>query len=227
MAEQQGHKRSEILSVWIVEDDSRYRESITLLLDETHDMECTNTFNSIQNLLDVLRNAGKQKHPDVLLLDIHLPDKTGIAALPDIREIAPELQVVILTIAEDTSLIYNAFRNGANGYLIKDTPVDQLLQAIREASRGSTLMPPTVAEKVLEYFQKEQPETSESDSYGLTDREKEVLQQMVEGLSQKEIAAKLNISPHTANSHIQNIYRKLQVNSGIKAVAKAVREKLI
>lgn len=227
MTESDKNIDSDIITVWIAEDDISYKKSIKFVLDNARDMDCAHIFSSAEELLKSLKVTAEADHPDVILLDIHLPGSTGIDILPHVKEAAAEVAVVMLTIADETELVYQSFRRGASGYILKDAPVEQLLQAIREASRGGTLMPPAVAQKVLSYFKKDYSEKNDEPLYGLSEREKDVLKQMGEGLSQKQIAAELFISPHTVNSHIQNIYGKLQVNSGIEAVAKAVRERLI
>jgi DNA-binding NarL/FixJ family response regulator len=129
----------------------------------------------------------------------------------------------MLTIRDDAETIYAALRAGASGYLIKNDQVDQIVAAIREAAQGGTLMPAPVARKVLGFFQQQESKPD----YGLTEREMEVLQEMTEGYVQKEIADRLFISPSTVNTHIQHIYEKLHVHSGIEAVAKALRERLV
>jgi two-component system NarL family response regulator len=160
--------------------------------------------------------------PDVLLLDVHLPGRTGIEALPRMRAASPQTAIVMLTIMEDDAFIFKAFQAGASGYLVKDAAIDDVLEAVRQAAAGGTLMPAPVAERVLAHFR-----AAPSGDYNLTPREREVLQLMTEGLSQRQIAERLFVSPHTVNTHVQHLYAKLQVNSGIEAVVKAVRERLV
>lgn len=209
------------LSVWLVEDDRRYRTTMIAALDGASQMACDRAFEDAEALLDALQ-APSSSPPSVLLLDIHLPGRSGVDVLPLVRETAPDTAVVMLTIADNEDLIFEAFQSGANGYLLKSAPFEDILEAIRQADAGGTLMPPGVAEHVLAYFRETPP-----DPYGLTPRERQVLELMATGRSQKEIAAQLHVSPHTVNSHVQHLYAKLQVHSGIEAVAKAVREQLI
>lgn len=209
------------LSVWLVEDDRRYRSTMITALDGASQVECDRAFEDAEGLLDALE-ASASSPPSVLLLDIHLPGRSGVDVLPRVREKAPDTAVVMLTISEEERLIFEAFQSGATGYLLKSAPFPDILEAIRQAAAGGTLMPPGVAEHVLAHF-RETP----SETYDLTVRELEVLQLMATGRSQKQIAEQLHISPHTVNSHVQHLYAKLQVNSGIEAVAKAVREQLI
>lgn len=210
------------LVVWIVEDDRHYRETMEFVLSGASGISCPRTFVDGETAVEALCRGRARAMPNVLLLDIHLPGETGIALLPAIREAAPEAAVVMLTIAEEEALIFKALQAGASGYLIKDAGVDTILEGVRQAAKGGTLMPSPVAERVLDVFR-----TDPADDYGLTNREHEVLQLMTEGLSQKQIAERLFLSPHTVNTHVQHIYAKLQVNSGLEAVAKAVRERLV
>jgi DNA-binding NarL/FixJ family response regulator len=220
------------LAVWLVEDDRLYRDTMTALLNRSARMHCPQAFASTEALLQMLHDcapaAGENEEPnglpDILLLDIHLPGQTGIDALPAIRAASPATAVVMLTVAEDSALIFDAFRSGASGYLLKDAPLEDILEAIRQAAAGGTLMPPAVAEHVLAYFRNPSPPAPE---YGLTPRERDVLQLLTEGLSQRGIAECLHVSPHTVNTHVQHLYEKLHVNSGIEAVVKAVRERLV
>lgn len=210
------------LIVWIVEDDRHYRETMEFVVSGASGMACARSFVDGETAVEALRECPAGAVPDVLLLDIHLPGQTGIEVLPAICEAAPETAVIMLTIAEEEALIFEALQAGASGYLVKDAGVDTILEGVRQAAEGGTLMPSPVAERVLGFFRADPAE-----DYALTEREREVLQLMTEGLSQKQIAEQLFLSPHTVNTHVQHIYAKLQVNSGLEAVAKAVRERLV
>lgn len=216
------------ISVWLVEDDRTFRETMAAALGVVPDLWCARTFSSAEALIEALAASAEDVLPDVLLQDIHLPGQTGVEALPTVKSIAPETAVVMLTIAEDEGLIFEAFQAGASGYLIKEAPVEVVLEAVRQAARGGTLMPPPVARRVLGFLQDQvAPASSGTARYTLSEREREVLQLMSEGLTQRQIAEHLFVSPHTVNSHVQNCYVKLHVHSGVEAVAKAVRERLI
>lgn len=215
------------ITVWIIEDDSAYLQTLAYLVDHTSGMTCGAVFDSCEAVLERMEaHEGRARAwdlPDVLLLDVNLPGVNGIEGIGQIKAHLPEVRVVMLTIRDDADTIYAAFRAGASGYLVKNAQVDQIIAAIREASQGGTLMPAPVARKVLGFFQQQESKPD----YGLTDRELEVLQEMTEGYVQKEIADRLFISPSTVNTHIQHIYEKLHVHSGIEAVAKALRERLL
>ncbi len=159
----------------------------------------------------------------MLLLDIHLPGPSGLDALPTLRRRLPATPVVMLTISDNADLIFRAFRSGASGYLTKDADLDQILTAVREASRGGTLMPSSVAGKVLDFLAHE-PSSPEAD---LSGREKDVLTLMADGLTKDAIADRMDVSRHTVDYHIRNVYGKLHVQSGVQAVARAIRRGLI
>lgn len=210
------------ITLWLLEDDSRYRQSLEFVLNNTTGMRCTRTFGDGEALLRAVSPAANE-HPDVLLLDINLPGQTSLALLPQIKTALPDTALVMLTIRDDSASIFEALRRGASGYLLKNVRIDQLTQAIRQAHTGAMLIPAPVAQKVQQFFADHTPK----ETYGLTPRETEVLQHMAEGRSQKMIADALCISVATVNTHVKNLYAKLHVNSGIEAVAKALRERLI
>ncbi len=212
------------MNLWIVEDDTLYTEAMSAILESEKDIQVSATFEDAESLLSALNSYRSEFLPHVMLLDINLPGKSGLEVLHEIKTSIPETSVIMLTILEHTDFIFEAFKNGASGYLTKDAAPDLILEAIRQAQKGGSLMPPNVADKVLEHFRNQKKKKG---SYGLTQRERDVLEFMSKGKSQKEIANRLYISPHTVNSHTQNIYMKLHVNSGIEAIAKALREKLI
>ena len=211
------------ITVWIVEDDEQYRQPLAFLLNHSADMRCAKTFVDCEAALKQAKNLKEQDVPDIILLDINLPGLSGIEGIGQLKALLPQVGIVMLTIIDDADTIFEALRAGASGYLLKNASVDQITTAIREARQGGTLMPAPVASKVFSFFTQPPPQTD----YGLTSREKEVLQEMSQGYTKSEIAERLYVSRHTVNAHIRNIYEKLHVHSGIEAVAKAIRERLI
>jgi DNA-binding NarL/FixJ family response regulator len=215
------------IHVWIIEDDLSFRETMEDLLERTADLALGQSFGAVEEALGWIDDAEAQDEawtrPDVLLLDINLPGMTGIDGIGDIKARLPETGVIMLTIRDEAASIFEAFRAGASGYLLKNSPIDRIIAAIREASTGGMLMPSPVARKVLQFFQQPKPTAS----YRLTGREQEVLGEMVNGRTQKEIADALFVSPSTVNTHVRHIYKKLHVRSSTEAVAKALRERLV
>lgn len=212
-------------SLWIVEDDPTYRNALLLLLGSASTTRCDAAYPSCEAALEAARKA--ENHPDVVLLDINLPGMSGLEGLAGLKALLPQSRILMLTNRDDAATIYASLRSGASGYLLKSAGVDEILSAIAQAQRGGTLMPAPVARQVLTFFQSATLPESEADGYGLTEREIEVLNEMAGGYSQREIATRLFLSPHTVDSHIRHIYEKLHVSSGIEAVAKALRERLI
>ena len=212
------------ITVWVVEDDLAYRQTLLAVLDHVPDLACGGAFGSAEAVLEAAARSGEPEAsaPDVLLLDINLPGRSGLDVLSELKRRLPTIHIIMLTIRDEAETIYAALRAGASGYLLKNAGVDPIVAAIRQAHAGGMLMPAPVARQVLAFFQKEP-----ADDYGLTEREREVLREMTGGYTQKEIAARLFVSPHTINTHVQHIYEKLHVRSGIEAVAKALRERLV
>ncbi len=161
--------------------------------------------------------------PDVILLDVELPGQNGIEAVKVIKSVAPSTRVVMLTAFDDHDKIFRALCAGASGYLLKTSPVERIVEGIQEAVRGGAPFTPQVAQKVLKMFSKlGQPERD----YGLTGREQKIIELMTKGLIKKEIADTLDLSYHTVDTHLRNIYTKLHVHSRTGAVAKALNERL-
>jgi DNA-binding NarL/FixJ family response regulator len=157
-------------------------------------------------------------------MDINIPVKNGIEAVKEIKEKFPQVQVCMQTVFEDDDKVFASLCAGASGYILKNTTPDKILQAIREVNDGGAFFTPSIAKKVLHNFQL-QPEKAEY--IQLTEKEKEVLKYLVDGLSYKMIADKMAVSFHTIHSHIKNSYEKLHVNSKGEAVAKAIKNKLV
>lgn len=206
------------ITVAIIEDHSNFREGLVFFINSTEGYACENKFTSVE---EALKNF---KACDVLLLDIHLPGKTGIEAIPLIKENFPQTKIIMMTVFEDDENIFNSILAGADGYLLKKTPPLKILSAIEDVLEGGAPISPFVAKKVVDYF-REKDEIK--NDYQLTTREKEILALLVEGTDSRQIAAKLFISYETVRNHLKNIYQKLQVTSKIQAVTKAIKERLI
>jgi DNA-binding NarL/FixJ family response regulator len=200
----------------IVEDQPRYRDLLRLILTGSEQVELIFEREHCRHIIDdVVKSM-----PDVLIMDIDLPGKSGIDAVAELKAVFPEIKILMLTVFEDDEKIFAAIKAGANGYLLKKDPPQKILDAISELNEGKASMNGLIARKVMEYFQKKQPLAGIED-FNLTRREHEILQCLVEGgLSYKEIAAKCFISPETMNSHIKNIYQKLNVHSRAQITAR-------
>lgn len=218
--------------VWLVEDEPVLRQTLAYLVEHAAGMRCVRTFDRAEAALEALTDgatdgAANEDSPDLLLLDVNLPGRSGIELAAEAKALCPEVRVVMLTIRDDADTIFAALRAGASGYLLKNSPIDEIITGLQEALAGGMLMPAPVARKVLGFFASAAGPGGPAADYGLTEREGEVLGLMVEGLIQKEIADRLCVSPSTVNGHVQRIYGKLHVRSGRAAVAKALRERLI
>jgi DNA-binding NarL/FixJ family response regulator len=207
------------IEVSIVEDDVRVRNSLARLIDSTKGMQCVSQHPSAENALAELPVV----EPDVVLMDINLPGLSGVECVGRLKELLPDTQVVMLTVYENTDLVFDALAAGATGYLMKQTPPEQLMQAIRDVQAGSSPMSGHIARKVVASFRQTPLPGSEHEK--LSAREQEVLDYLVRGYMYKEIAEVLKISFDTVRSHVRNIYEKLHVRTRTEAVTKHLREK--
>ena len=208
-------------TLWIVEDHAAFRRTLVRLLNAEPDFECARDFDSCEKLLAAL---AKPEVPDLILLDVGLPGMSGLEGIRLIKERAPKALVVILTVFEDDDKVFQAICAGAAGYLLKTSSGVDINQAVRDALAGGSPMNPRIARRVLEMFSKLAPKQND---YGLSEREKEILQLMTTGLIKKEIADKLTLSVHTVDTYLRRIYEKLAVNTRTGAVAKALKEGLV
>lgn len=187
------------------------------------DISCPRRFTACEDAFVTLTT---DPAPQVLLLDVGLPGMNGIDAIARLRQLAPQTAIVIFTVFEDDDKIFRAVCAGAAGCLLKTSSTDDIAAAIRSAAGGGSPINPTIARRVLEMFSNAYTTPQQKD-HGLTPREKEILQFLVQGQSTKEAAAQLQISYHTADGYIRDIYEKLQVHSRSSAVAKALKERLV
>ena len=216
------HKLSQMsgIKVVIFDDNNSLRDSITMLLQDTADFTLAGSYS---HCLDVTENI-KDTKPDVVIMDIDMPGMNGIEGVKLIRKNFPTVQILMLTVFDDDEKVFAAIKAGANGYILKNAQPKNLLHAISEVYNGGAPMTPGIARKVLHQFQTMLPE--EEKDYHLSIREKEVLGLLVNGLSYKMIAGKLNITYDTVRAHMKKIYEKLHVASMTEAVAKAIIQKL-
>lgn len=208
------------IRVWLCEDNERFRRSLCAAINQIDGLSCDSSMGSVEETLERLSSNDP---PDVLLLDIGLPGIDGISGLPQLRSAAPDAKIVILTVFDDHDKVFRAVCAGADGYLLKTSTVERIGEAIQEVSQGGASMNPEIARKVLDVFARKRNNQHDS----LTEREREVLRLIVRGLTKKEVATELDLSRHTVDSHLRNIYQKLHVHNRAGAVATAIREGLV
>lgn len=203
-----------MISVAIVEDDKGTRRNLELLIGEAPGFRCVCACDSGEEALRIIPQA----KPEVVLMDIQLPNLSGIECAAKLKLLVPALQIIIITKYSDTEKVFKALRAGAAGYLLKRSAPEEVLQAIREVQRGGAPMTSEIARKVVEAF-KEAP-ASDGAEDALTRREQEILELLCRGFSNKEIAETLSISFETVRWHNRRIYHKLHVRSRSEAAAK-------
>jgi len=206
------------MKIFLYEDNSLLRESISSLLQLQDNFRLILCKSHANEILDDLKGT----LPDLILMDIEMPGRTGIEAIAQIRREGFKLPVIILTVFEDNENVLKAIQAGASGYLLKKHISNKLFDSINEVMEGGAPMSPTIAKMVVSSMQK-----NHKNSYQLTDREKSVLSELSKGNSYKLIAANFNISIDTVRTHIKHIYDKLQVHSQTEAVSKAINEGLV
>lgn len=209
------------ISFWLIEDSTPFRVSLARGLERAGAFVCAGAFASAEEALEAVAWGGL---PQVVLIDVGLPGMDGIEALRQLRQRLPTAAMIILTVFEDEDKIMRAICAGAQGYLLKTSPVSEIAGAITDVLAGGSPMNSRIARRVLELFSRLVPPQK---NYGLTAREKEILQLMVEGYIKKEIAVRVGLSVHTVNTHMRNIYEKLHVHTVNGAVAKALKERLV
>jgi DNA-binding NarL/FixJ family response regulator len=208
------------VELWMIEDNHAFRNTVARLLNQTSDIRCTRSFPACEDALALL-NSGATV--DVMLLDVELAGMNGIEGLKKIKAISPSTRVIMLTVFEDHERVFRAICAGASGYLLKASPFDRIVESVHQVMAGGSPMSPRVATSVLEMFTRM---VEPKKDFGLTEREREVLELMKEGLTKKEIAGRLDLSFHTVDDYLRNIYAKLHVHSQAGAVAKAMKHEL-
>jgi DNA-binding NarL/FixJ family response regulator len=204
-----------MINIAIIEDDSLVRHTLTALFEQQDNMLC---MLAVQSAEGFLKKAPEIPCPDIVLSDIGLPGMDGIEAIQPIKRQFPEAAIIMLSVYTDNDRIFKALCAGAVGYLEKDTPLQDIVDAIEVIHKGGSVMSPAIARKVVEYFA---PRRTYKEP--LTAKEQQVIAAMVDGLSYKMIAARLGVTLETIRQHIKNIYRKLQVNSKGEVIVKSLR----
>jgi DNA-binding NarL/FixJ family response regulator len=210
--------QSKTIKVSIVEDDVKVRTSLARYIDSTEGFSCVSQHPDAENALQELPVT----QPEVVLMDINLPGMNGVECVRRLKELLPETQIVMLTVYENTNIIFSALSAGASGYLLKQSTPEQLVEAIREVRAGGSPMTSHIARKVVASFQQVKNPVHEYEKLSL--REQEVIDCLAKGYLYREISEKLGISYATVHTHVRHIYEKLHVRSRTEAVTKHLQQ---
>jgi len=206
-----------MINVAIIEDNTQYRKTLCAILQLDRSLKLIHTLSNCSDMLELFKKAT----PDVVIMDIDLPGISGIQAVWELKQQWPDLKILILTVFEDEEKIFGAIKAGANGYILKKDSSQKIIESIHAVSKGESAMNGLIACKVLDYIHNEQKRTRGAlDKSNVTQREKEILHFLIKGFSYKEIAANCIISIQTLNTHIKNLYQKLNVHSRAELAAK-------
>jgi DNA-binding NarL/FixJ family response regulator len=214
----------EPIRVLVVDDHELFRRGLVMLL-------------GVEPGIEVVGEAGDgiagtnlaaSDAPDVVLLDVRMPKRSGVEACLAIKDAVPSAKIIMLTVSDDEADLYQAVKNGASGYLLKDSSLEEVAQAVRVVADGQSLISPSMAVKLIgEFKEMSRTERDEVPGIRLTERELEVLRLVATGSNNREIGRRLFISENTVKNHVRNILEKLQLHSRMEAVMYAVREKLL
>lgn len=212
------------MRVLVVDDQELFRRGLIMLLSGDTDIEVVGEAADGVTATDLAITTA----PDVILLDVRMPRRTGVEACRAIKEAVPATKIIMLTVSDEEADLYESVKNGAAGYLLKDSSIEEVAQAIRVVNEGQSLISPSMAVKLIDEFkQMSKPEREQGPALRLTERELEVLRLVAKGLNNREVAKELFISENTVKNHVRNILEKLQLHSRMEAVMYAMREKLL
>jgi DNA-binding NarL/FixJ family response regulator len=210
--------------VLVVDDQELFRRGLTMLLAVEPGIEVIGEAGDGVEGTDLATTAA----PDIVLLDIRMPKRSGIEACLAIKEAVPSAKIIMLTVSDEEADLYEAVKSGASGYLLKDSSIEEVAQAVRVVAEGQSLISPSMAVKLIDEFkQMSRPERTPGANFRLTERELDVLKLVAKGHNNRVIAGELFISENTVKNHVRNILEKLQLHSRMEAVMFAVKEKLL
>lgn len=204
----------------IYDDNQQRRDSLKALLSLTEGMHCVADFPDCSYVLDAM----KQYQPDVVLMDIAMPNVDGINGVNLIKKNYPHIKIIMQTVFDDEERIFTSLKAGAEGYILKTASAEKIVQSIHDVFHGGASMTPSVALKVMQYFS---ASAKPNEAYKLTTKEKEVLKFLSEGYSYKMVADKLDVTYFTVNAHVKKIYEKLHVHSLGEAISLAIKNKIV
>jgi len=222
MAEQ----RPDTIRVIVADDHALFRRGLEMVLESEPDIEVVAEANDGNEVVAL----AEQHMPDLVLMDVRMPGRSGIEATQAIKDAVPHTKILMLTISDEEEDLYDAIKAGANGYLLKEISIEEVAGAIRSVHMGQSLISPSMASKLLNEFAamaRKDEEKQQMPAPRLTDREMEVLTLVAQGLNNRDIAKQLYISENTVKNHVRNILEKLHLHSRMEAVVYAVREKLL
>ncbi|NLP50636.1 response regulator transcription factor [Bacillus sp. RO1] len=209
-----------MINVMLVDDHAILRDGLKTIISLEKDMKVVGEATSGREMIALLEKA----RPHIIVMDINMPEQDGIQLTKMVKKEYPEVKVLILTMYKHDEYFMSAIKEGADGYLLKDSPSDQVIDAIRTVFQGESIIHPAMTKKLINYHQQG---VQQAEDTTLTEREKEVLLGLVEGLSNKEIAQRLFISDKTVKIHVSKIFKKLDVKSRSQVVIYAVQHKLV
>jgi two-component system NarL family response regulator len=219
-----GTNPHEPIRVLVVDDQELFRRGLTMLLAQDTDIEVVGEADDGIVGTELATTLA----PDVVLLDVRMPRRSGVEACRAIKEAVPSAKIIMLTVSDEEGDLYETVKNGASGYLLKDSSIEEVAQAVRVVNEGQSLISPSMAVKLIDEFkQMSKPDKQQSTALKLTDRELEVLRLVARGLNNREVAKELFISENTVKNHVRNILEKLQLHSRMEAVMYAMKEKLL
>jgi DNA-binding NarL/FixJ family response regulator len=205
-----------MINLAIIEDNIDYRSALSKILQRNNDICIMHEMGDCSEMIPYF----EVDLPDVVIMDIDLPEISGIEGVWQLKEKWPDIKVLMLTVFEEAEKIFGAIKAGANGYLLKKDPPDRILEAIFSLQHGEAIMNGIIAAKVMEYFKKQADAAPKMEAYHLTEKEKEILNKLIQGLGYKQIAYECSIARETLNTHMKNIYRKLNVHSRAEVAAR-------
>jgi two-component system NarL family response regulator len=214
------------IKVLIVDDHALFRRGLQMVLEGESDIDVVGEAGDGHEAIE----QAEKTSPDVVLMDVRMPKRTGIEATRAIKDIAPSTKILMLTISDEEADLYEAIKAGASGYLLKEISIEEVANAVRQVQAGQSLISPSMASKLLTEFAamvKRRDERTQVPGPRLTERELEVLKLVAKGMNNRDIGSELFISENTVKNHVRNILEKLHLHSRMEAVVYAVREKLL